>query len=273
MTTTHPSRWTSAATTHVGHVRTHNEDALLNLPERGLWAVADGMGGHAAGEYASRLIVKALAELPTADTLDSYRTAASQCLGQVNRQLRDEARRRREPVIGSTVVALLAHGDQGLLVWAGDSRAYRYRRGAIERLTRDHSRVEEMIDLGLITREQSAAHPAANIITRAIGVGDDLELEFAVTDTEEGDVFLLCSDGLYREVAEPEMARILGGGDEQRACELLLERTLSRRARDNVSIVVVQVPDAITQTKTQWNPSVPNDSKPTLDSDDPTERQ
>lgn len=264
--------WHSSARTHVGKVRSHNEDAILNLPERGLWAVADGMGGHAAGDYASRLIVESLAALPHSEDLDERAAQVCRCLDIVNERLREQARHRRERVIGSTVVVLLAAKRQALLIWAGDSRVYRYQPsdGAIARLSRDHSRVEELVDMGLITREQSETHPAANIITRAVGVADAVDFDVERVDVEEGDMFLLCSDGLYKEVAEAEMTQLLAGGDDKRACDLLLERTLERGARDNVSVIVVhQVPDATTLTRTRWNPSY---SDAITDLDDPTKQ-
>ena len=263
-------RWSSTARTHAGRIRPHNQDACLELPERGIWAVADGMGGHAAGEFASQMIVDALAGIPPVDSVGLLVGEVRQCLQSVNRRLCDEARRRREPVIGSTVVVLLALADHAILIWAGDSRAYRLQQGRVQRLTRDHSRVEELVAQGLITREQAETHPAANVITRAVGVTDRLDLDAEIVEVSDGDVFLLCSDGLYKEVAEGEIGRILAIGDDRKACNMLLERALERGARDNVSVVVVSVLDATTLTKTQWNPSLVPDAKSTSASDDPT---
>lgn len=270
LTVTANLRWTSTAKTHVGRIRTHNEDACVDLSERGIWAVADGMGGHAAGEFASRMIVDALASIPPVDSVGLMVGEVRQCLQTVNRRLCDEARRRREQVIGSTVVVLLALADHAILIWAGDSRAYRYQQGRFQRLTRDHSRVEDMVSQGLITREQAETHPAANIITRAVGVADFLELDCEVVEVEDGDIFLLCSDGLYKEVTEAEIGRILAIGDDRKACNLLLERALERGARDNVSVVVVNVLDTATLTKTQWNPSFAAELRSQPEADDPT---
>ncbi len=263
-------RWTSTARTHAGRIRTHNEDACVDLSERGIWAVADGMGGHAAGEYASQMIVDALAGIPPVDSVGLMVGEVRQSLQIVNRRLCDEARRRREQVIGSTVVVLLALADHAILIWAGDSRAYRYQQGRFQRLTRDHSRVEELVSQGLITRDQAETHPAANIITRAVGVADYLDLDSEIVEVTDGDVFLLCSDGLYKEVTDAEIGRILAIGDDHKACNLLVECALERGARDNVTVIVISVLDSTTLTKTQWNPSIALDVKSMPDTGDPT---
>ena len=188
--------WFSASRTHVGEVRKLNEDSVLDLSEPGLWMVADGMGGHAAGDFASGAIVSGLARIPPPTSLGALLGEVRQRLQIVNRQLIVEARTRHEQVIGSTVVALLAFGGHGVVVWAGDSRAYQYRRGELTQLTRDHSQVEELVRLGLLAPEGVEGHPAANVITRAVGVADYLELDSEMFALEEDDTYLLCSDGL-----------------------------------------------------------------------------
>lgn len=141
-----PFRWQSASCSHVGRVRRINEDAMLDQPERGLWAVADGMGGHTLGDVASRMVVDALAHLPQTST-DAIRA----CLAEVNRRLMTEAAMRDVQVIGSTAVVLLASGSHCSCLWAGDSRIYRYRDGVLQQLTRDHSHVEELVARGLLS--------------------------------------------------------------------------------------------------------------------------
>ncbi len=238
--------WSSASVTHVGKVRQVNQDACLELPELGLWAVADGMGGHEAGELASARIVEYLRDIGEPVDMDQFITGVVDALQAVNRDLREESARRRYATIGSTVAVLLAFGFQCACIWAGDSRIYRYRGGRLERLTTDHSLVEEYISQGTLDPAQAEASPAANVITRAVGVEDLLELDVRKFDLTNGDRFLLCSDGLYKEISEPEMAAQLAGG----ACHSVIDRLqamyLDRHARDNLSIVAVDITNPFT---------------------------
>jgi protein phosphatase len=253
-------------------VRKLNEDSCLELAARGIWAVADGMGGHAAGDFASRSVVEALAALPDLNSLGEAVSAVHEQLQSVNARLAVEARKRREKVIGSTVVVLLSYGTHAVITWAGDSRVYRYRQGGLEQLTRDHSQVEELVAQGLITRQQAQRYPGSNIITRAVGVMDPLELDSEMLEVEEGDVYLLCSDGLYNEVSDSEIREALAVGDCRYACKLLIERALARGARDNVTVVVVQALDEGQITRTRLNPSVKADPQTGGDDDgDPTQ--
>jgi protein phosphatase len=264
--------WSSASRTDVGMVRKLNEDSVLDLPELGLWMVADGMGGHAAGDFASGAIVSGLASIPPPASLGDLLGEVRQRLQTVNRQLNEEARTRREQVIGSTVVALLAFGGHGVVVWAGDSRAYRYRRGELIQLTRDHSQVEELVRLGLLTPDGVEGHPAANVITRAVGVAEFLDLDSEMFTLAEDDTYLLCSDGLYRELDEDAIKACLAPGDCRQSCDRLIESALARKARDNVSVIVVRMTDEQQATRTQYNPSVGASGRPEQDRDDPTER-
>jgi protein phosphatase len=263
--------WSSASRTDVGMVRRLNEDSVLELPERGLWMVADGMGGHAAGDFASGTIVSELAGIPPPASLGALLGEVRQRLQSANRQLNNEARTRYERVIGSTVVALLAFGGHGVVVWAGDSRAYRYRCGELIQLTHDHSQVEELVRRGLLAPDGVEGHPAANVITRAVGVADTLELDSEMFTLAEDDTFLLCSDGLYRELDEDAIKACLAPGDCRQACDLLIEAALARRARDNVSVIVVRITDEWQATRTQYNPSVGATGRAEQDGDDPTE--
>jgi serine/threonine protein phosphatase PrpC len=248
--------WSSASRTDVGRVRKLNEDAVLDLPELGLWMVADGMGGHAAGDYASSAIVSGLTQVPSPASLDALLVEVRQRLQAVNRQLIEEARTRREQIIGSTVVALLAFDGHGVVMWAGDSRAYQYRRGELTQLTRDHSQVEELVRLGLLAPESAEGHPAASVITRAVGVADYLELDSEMFALEEYDTYLLCSDGLYRELGHDAIKACLALNDCRQSSDMLIESALALRARDNVSVIVVRITDEPQATRSQYNPSV-----------------
>ncbi len=262
--------WESASRTHVGTVRKLNEDSVLERPDRGLWAVADGMGGHAAGDFASAAVVNALNGITAPASLGALVGEVRQQLQAVNHSLSEEARQRGQEMIGSTVVVLLLFGAHAVVLWAGDSRAYLYREGELEALTRDHSQVEEFVSLGLITREQAEGHPASNIITRAVGVAGRLELDSEMFEIAAGDTVLLCSDGLYRELDSGDIRTCLAMDDCQQACDALLETALARGARDNVSVVLVRALHEEQVTRTHYNPSVTPAGGHTARDDDPT---
>ncbi|MDX1655857.1 MAG: protein phosphatase 2C domain-containing protein [Candidatus Competibacteraceae bacterium] len=244
--------WISASRTHVGMVRKINEDACLELPERGLWAVADGMGGHEAGDLASRRIVETLAALPHGVALPARLDHIHRAIAEVNQELREEAARRfgGGGTIGSTLVALLAQPDgQAACLWAGDSRLYRYCHNRLERVSRDHSHVQELVDRGLLPPDQAEHHPLSNVITRAVGAEGELELEQRLLTLENGELFLLCSDGLTKTLDEGEIAALLSHGNPREAVQTLIHTALVRQADDNVTVVVVQV-EAEEETRT-----------------------
>lgn len=233
-------RWSSACLTHVGKVRTMNEDACLDLPDRGVWVVADGMGGHAAGEVASGMIVDTLRATPPAPGMNQLLDDVEERLEQVNgRLIREAALRGGDVIIGSTVVVLLAYNDQCICLWAGDSRIYRLRDGRLRRLTRDHSQAEEWIQQGHLLREDAEKHPGANVITRAVGADHALCLDTEIHDLRHGDRFLLCSDGLYKELSETEIENIISRDNCAEVCQTLVGLALDRGCRDNVTVVAV----------------------------------
>jgi serine/threonine protein phosphatase PrpC len=231
----------SYALTHVGLVRRRNEDAFLDRPDLGLWAVADGMGGHAEGDYASARIVAALgADRPPGELGQLIDVAAGR-LSEVDAELRARASRLGPgAVIASTVVVLLAEVDEFAVLWAGDSRAYRWRNGEFQQLTVDHSHVQELVDLGLLPPEAAALHPQSHIVTQAIGAG---LFEFGIVREAlvAGDRFLLCSDGLTNMVRDSDIAREIAAALPQIAAERLLDRVMARGAADNVTMVIVAV--------------------------------
>jgi protein phosphatase len=243
---THASlRWSSAAATDVGHVRRINEDASLNHSERGLWAVADGMGGHAMGDFASRMIVEALGQITPAGNLEDDMRLVDECLLNVNEALREEAANRHAEVIGSTAVVLLARGNHCGYLWAGDSRLYLYRDDKLLRLTRDHSQVEELLAGGLLTPEQAANYPGRNFITRAVGAFDTLDIDTGIIEVQSEDVYLLCSDGLTNEVNEESIGRLLKSGKGcQQIADALIDAALRQGGRDNVTAVVIRAETA-----------------------------
>lgn len=226
-----PIRLDSGGTTHPGHVRAENQDAYLSRPEAGLWCVADGMGGHSAGHLASRATTDALASLEYLGSFPDFVRAVRETLGEVNRYLQSLSRRSVNPtVIGTTVVVLVVRDGVGVALWAGDSRLYRLRDGQLEQLTTDHS---EAAEAGI----EGAAD--SNVITRALGGHDDVELDQVTFDVRPGDRYLLCSDGLYRELDASRIESGLGEGDARAAAETLLQQALRGNALDNVTAVVV----------------------------------
>lgn len=232
--------WESAAESHAGNVRTENQDAVLDRPDLGIWVVADGMGGHSAGAAASRMVVEHLDSLGESSDVDSQVSAAVTRLKAANEQLIKHAELNGQGISGSTVAAFLKHDDRGAALWVGDSRVYRFRQGRLEQLTRDHSQLEEMIALGLVKREESRGHPSSNVLTRAIGAAPSLDPGVEFFSILPGDSFLICSDGLYNEIDEQEIAETLTHGSCVDSARSLLQRTLETGARDNVSLIVAR---------------------------------
>jgi protein phosphatase len=225
----------------VGRVRTVNEDACLARPELGLWAVADGMGGHSAGDLASRMVIEGLQKTGASRGLSDFIDDVSQRLQTVNSHLIDEAMRRGQQVIGSTVIVFLAMNDQGACLWAGDSRAYRFRGGEFDRLTRDHTLKEDLIAQGKYPNIKADDFSAYNMLSRAVGAESDLALDTNTCELAAGDIYLLCSDGLYREVSEGEMRDILSSTDIPQACDMLVQRALHNGGHDNITVVLIEI--------------------------------
>jgi serine/threonine-protein phosphatase Stp1 len=228
--------------TDVGLKRKINEDAVLVRTDRGLWAVADGMGGHDAGEVASAQVTEALLHLPIVYHLDELVEAAIRALEQVNRDLIALARSDHTPrTIGSTVVGLAIAAGEFRCFWAGDSRCYRIREDSIMQLTRDHSLVQDLVDAGMLEPAEAEGHPDANVITRAVGVRDNLRVETIGGDARPGDIFLIASDGLTRPLEDEEIYEELTMNPPDVAAGNLLDMVMTRGAPDNVSFVIVRV--------------------------------
>ena len=228
--------------THVGLRRKVNEDSILVRTERGLWAVADGMGGHDAGDVASAMVAEALQRLPIIYGLEQLVDAAIEELRQVNRRLIDLARSGgHERTIGTTVVALAIADGHFHCFWAGDSRAYRVRDGAIRRISRDHSLVQDLVDAGMLAANEAEGHVNANVITRAVGVAEVLDVDSSTGDALSGDLFLLASDGLTRVVDDQEILAQLAAKSPDDAADALVDMVLARGAPDNVSLIITRV--------------------------------
>ena len=236
--------WHSAKESHPGNRRDKNEDAVLNRPDQGLWAVADGMGGHEAGDLASQAITTALndltLEMPLSDAVDRVEDA----LVRVNDDLRLHARMNLNgSTMGSTVVAMLARDTVGVALWAGDSRLYRLRRSRLEQITRDHNPICDQLEAGMISEAEALAADT-NIVTRAVGGQTELYLDVVVFDVDPDDTYLLCSDGLYREVTSQALIETMRDRDLDASASSLLAACLATPARDNVSLVLAR-PEAV----------------------------
>lgn len=200
------------------------------------------MGGMTAGDVASQAIVAALDTVTAADSPAALMAEVRAQLDGVNRELRLlAARRGAGTVIGSTIAGLVVHGGHFACFWAGDSRVYRQRAGELDRLTRDHSLVQAMVDAGVLAPEDAERHPHASVIQRAVGVEDALQLDCVHAAVRPGDVFLLCSDGLTRVVGDQELEAALESGPIEAVCDALLATVLERGAPDNVTVMLVQV--------------------------------
>ena len=214
-----------------------NEDRVLDRPEAGLWAVADGMGGHRDGDVAASHLVEALASLaPEASGYGRLQEAARR-VGCLNTEL--FGRRGRDGPVGSTLVLLLVYEAHYACLWAGDSRAYRLRDGGITAITRDHSLVQELVEAGVICDSARRTHPGAHVITRAVGAKPELELEHRFGPIEAGDTFILCSDGLSGCLRDQDIAAAIQPLDLAASADRLLTAALEEGAPDNISFVLI----------------------------------
>jgi len=228
------------ALTHTGHVRKINEDAILARPELGLWVVSDGMGGHAAGDVASRTVIAALDALPADLAPEQIPRAARDALHHAHSRIRAEGDRLGQGTIGATVVLLVIAEGHFMCLWAGDSRLYRVRDGEIEMISADHSVVGELVEQGYLDWDEAEHHPQANQITRAVGVGETLEIDKRRGEVRPGDRFLLCSDGLTRYLPAETLRQQVDGVPPGRAGARLMQTVLDGGGADNVSLIVVE---------------------------------
>ncbi len=228
--------------THVGLVRKLNEDSYLCRPEIGVWIIADGMGGYSGGDFASQTIVAQVAALDKnlggAELMRHVRGA----MVQSHELILQEAVRRESETMGSTAIALILLQGHFVCLWVGDSRLYHCRDGEVSQLSVDHSLVNEWVEAGKLTLEEAENHPHGNVITRAIGVGDDLEVDKVRGLYEPGDRFLLCSDGLTGYMDIEAMKNMLANDPIDGIADRLIEGALEGGGRDNVSVIVVEVP-------------------------------
>lgn len=245
----------TGAVSHAGRVRKANEDHLVARPEFGLWAVADGMGGHENGALASATVAAALEGIGAASSAPDLLARLEEGVLKANATLRQFIAQKGGAPMGSTLAALIVHERNFACVWSGDSRIYLVRGGRIAQVSHDHTEVQDMVDKGLLTPDEARRSPRRHIITHAIGVHDLPELDLNNGELEGGDIFVLCSDGLTEHVADEEILQAVGEAKAQAACEALLKLTLERGARDNVTVIVVRY-QREDGDKTRWVPNM-----------------
>jgi PPM family protein phosphatase len=244
----------SCGMTDVGLKRGHNEDNYLINEELNLFVVADGMGGHAGGEYASAIAVNTVEEIVTSielngremadpgDPVESAREKLSHSIRLAGRRIFEKAAENPEyHGMGTTAVALMIRGKHAFVAHVGDSRLYRYRSGKIEQVTEDHSLIAEKLRHGLITAEEAKNHRMRNVITRSLGYQEDVEVDTSVLEVDGVEQFLICSDGLSGHVEGPEMADFMERYGPQEAARRLIELACERGGEDNITTVIVQV--------------------------------
>jgi len=235
-------QFSSYEATDVGLVRKLNEDSIVSRPDLGVWMVADGMGGYSGGDFASQTIVAKIAGI-------DKQAKGAELMRQVRRAILDsheailrESDARDKATMGSTAVSLILSQGHFVCLWVGDSRLYHCRDGEVRQLSSDHSLVNEWVQEGRLTEEQAKKHPHGNVITRAVGVGKNLQVDKVRGQYEPGDRFLLCSDGLTGYMETPEIFDILANVPLKDVCDQLIQGALTGGGRDNVSVIVVEVP-------------------------------
>ncbi|HEX7037774.1 MAG TPA: protein phosphatase 2C domain-containing protein [Pseudomonadales bacterium] len=253
-------RWLSTSSTDRGPRRRTNEDAVLELPEAGVWVVADGMGGHTRGDLASSAIVEAFDGIGRCRRLGELMAKARLRLHQANERIYHESRRLGAgTIMGSAAVVLLTCRDEYACLWVGDSRLYRLRDGRLEQLTRDHNLAQELVERGEVSPDDAPQHPAARRITRAVGAQPAVRIDETRGRLRDGDVFLLCSDGLPLEVRAEEIAEVLS--EDETPAARLVALAVERQARDNVSAAVVRIEET---TASAWEDESTTVQNPTL---------
>jgi serine/threonine protein phosphatase PrpC len=239
--------------THPGRVRGENEDCIVTRSELGLAVLADGMGGHQAGEVASRMAVDLITQHLAQPSMVAARKALdrspdiAEAIHKANAAIYEAAQARPDyKGMGSTVVVVIFSGDKLCVGHVGDSRLYRLRAGAIEQITKDHSVVQELVNRGLFTPEEARQSLAKNLVTRALGVDPTIEAETAAANVQPEDLYLLCSDGLTDVVSDEQITEILrrDGRDLNAAARLLIERANEQGGPDNISVILVRASDS-----------------------------
>ncbi len=233
----------SFAITHTGKVRSRNEDSILDLGHENLWVVADGMGGHDAGDFASQSIISHLSDFKQQDSLSRCIDLIEDKVFKANADIQEHAIKTKvdkTKTCGSTIVGLFIWKTIGIVFWSGDSRLYRYR-NSLKRISEDHSYVDELVRMGQLSADEAETHPASNIILNAIGIRSSTFLDLDYFNIQDNDTYILCSDGLYSDMREHELSKIIKNESQQMEllATQLLEHSLEAGGSDNISIICI----------------------------------
>ena len=236
-------QWNDVEYTDVGKVRKVNEDSMMSRSDQAHWVVADGMGGHEAGDVASQSICKGLAGLTRQREFTQFVDDIEDKIIEVNSYLRELAGGEEDRVIGSTVVGLALQGNHAIYYWVGDSRVYRHRHGKLTQLSVDHTYLQELVEEGKLDPSEIADHNEKNVITRAVGADDDVFVDFEMEEFQDQDIYFVCSDGVEKEMVDEEIEAVFNahGTDIDGAAKEIMETVLDRGSPDNVTVIVVQV--------------------------------
>jgi serine/threonine protein phosphatase PrpC len=235
----------TGAGSDMGRVRDHNEDAFMARPDSGVWLVADGMGGHDAGDFASRTIAEEMLTIGLPQSSGDLQGQFMERLHAAHARIRRHAAELGGVTVGATMVGLLAYEAHYACIWSGDSRIYLMRDGLLIQQTQDHTEVRALLEAGMITESEALNWPRRNVITRAIGVSDEPQCDVVSGELRVGDAFLLCSDGLTEHNDDDDIARAMAmSRSAQEVCDTLIAQTLERGAKDNVTVMVLRVHQA-----------------------------
>lgn len=230
----------SHSLTDKGLKRLHNEDAFYTSDEKGIWVVADGMGGHNAGDFASQSLMQAIHSFTPSNSIEVTAKNIEQVVQDINLNLIEKAADiANGTVIGATLAMLIVNENEGVLLWAGDSRIYRIRSGEMEQLTHDHSLVNDMIKQGTIKQEEADKHPESNKITRAVGYNKNLELDYRKLSIRADDRYIICSDGLTKELSDKDILSIANHGSTNDTNTELMQQALDAGGRDNITSITI----------------------------------
>lgn len=222
-----------------GLKRSVNEDSILLHADQGFWLVADGMGGHERGDFASQAAVAEFAGCMLPDDFEAAVQEVARRFYQINHYLWEAGDPATSAHMGTTAVALLIRENRFAVLWVGDSRAYIFRSGGLFQLSTDHTQVQELVDEGILTEAEARNHPMSHVLSRALGVAPAVQVDIVQDQLEVGDRFVLCSDGLTGPVDEDAIRRTLAHPDPQAAASALIAAAHAHGAPDNVSVILV----------------------------------
>ena len=229
--------------TDTGRVRTRNEDSFICVPEQNLWVVADGMGGHDSGDFASTTITEQASKFIQQSSLEDSILVLEENFLHSNELIHQKAEKLgKNTTIGSTVASLFVWDDLAFVLWAGDSRVYRFRENELLRMTEDHSYVEELVRMGKLSETEAESHPAANVVLNAIGIENNIIIDMEFSHILHEDLFILCSDGLFKDLPEAEIGHILSdqNASVEQLTQALLTAALDAGGSDNCTVVLVK---------------------------------